>query len=659
MPQVLIHTSDALARATLSGTCEVLGVDFKVTTSSDGALMGVRGGAVTLVVLDLMLPGRGSGIDLARTLQAESPRLLTFYFLGSSSGEAEFFVGAPLELHLGGLLSRPLFPGDALEKLGRVLPPPEGDLLSMLARIPSPPEVDLLSQGPFDLTQIPASRLLFAASQDRTGVLSLNGMEVRGELAFQGGRLAGIEGAGSGFSLIRSWVQGEMERPAHLGNPPAPGDVDAEIGYLIAARALPPHRAEEAVRVAAADLLGRVARVPSGAGRWVEGGSLARRLPSPLPVFRLLLEGKVRRGESGDAGRLSLPSDQVAVIRLPAQAVERSWGLTPREVQAIQRLRPLALRNKRVSEVVSVFMGEDPGQYGERGALLSVLMDVGVVGAVPPPMSPSSWSKAEELAHLHHRLQSDDHFEALGVSPDASPEHLKASFLDLTKRHHPDLFHSEHPRVVDLSRRIQTHLLTAYETLSDPQKKKGWMATGTGGGEEGGAPVVTVDPKMARIEFKQGELALRNGKLEKACAHLEMAVKLDPDSPQYRAMRAWSQLALDPGRVGVTVQELRQILDTHPRIALAHLYLGHIAKKQQEWGRAMKYYRSAMEADPKLVDAERELRLLKRRQEKGELSEKGASPESGSGWSALKSLFGGGKPPVPPRSRKGNTNGEG
>jgi len=63
-------------------------------------------------------------------------------------------------------------------------------------------------------------------------------------------------------------------------------------------------------------------------------------------------------------------------------------------------------------------------------------------------------------------------YEALGVSPDASPEEIKAAHRAAVKRHHPDTGGN-----VDAFTRAQK----AYKLLSDPEKRRRYDATGEDG----------------------------------------------------------------------------------------------------------------------------------------------------------------------------------
>jgi curved DNA-binding protein CbpA len=60
----------------------------------------------------------------------------------------------------------------------------------------------------------------------------------------------------------------------------------------------------------------------------------------------------------------------------------------------------------------------------------------------------------------------DDHYEALGLEPDATPEEIKKAFKALALQYHPD----QHPTPIAAA--IFRRLNEAYKVLSDPQERK-------------------------------------------------------------------------------------------------------------------------------------------------------------------------------------------
>lgn len=88
---------------------------------------------------------------------------------------------------------------------------------------------------------------------------------------------------------------------------------------------------------------------------------------------------------------------------------------------------------------------------------------------------------------------SKSHYETLGVSKDSEPTEIKKKYRELSLRYHPDRNHSS-----DANQKFQ-EISSAYETLSDPEKRRqydaeqigmhygGGFPPGFGGGFPGGA----------------------------------------------------------------------------------------------------------------------------------------------------------------------------
>lgn len=208
-----------------------------------------------------------------------------------------------------------------------------------------------------------------------------------------------------------------------------------------------------------------------------------------------------------------------------------------------------------------------------------------------------------------------DLFTRLGLPRGASPEEVKAAYLQLVKQFHPDRFGS--PGLADLQsglREVLSAFNEAYGVLSDRTSRNEYLARSSSGGR---APTEAA-AAAARADFQKAEAARRAGDHARARLFLEAAVRSDrrPDLLVALAVETLvSGKPADRERARRHLDEAMKDTGCSPAFLLA----GTMARDDGDHDRAEKLFRAALRADPRNEEAGRELRLIQgRRQSRAE-----------------------------------------
>jgi len=182
----------------------------------------------------------------------------------------------------------------------------------------------------------------------------------------------------------------------------------------------------------------------------------------------------------------------------------------------------------------------------------------------------------QELLDTHARLAGSNHFERLGVGLDATDTEIKAAFLRLAKRYHPDVHHD--PALADLRDKIEAlfeGLGEAHRVLSDPRARQAYRAL--------------IDPKAAAEPPAQAEI------VSEAVQSVDATQLFQTAEDRFQEGRYWEAVAL----LGETVKVARGLLLRRARVLLARTYLMHPDTEKQ----AEKELQAVLQEDPENVDA--------------------------------------------------------
>ena len=261
-------------------------------------------------------------------------------------------------------------------------------------------------------------------------------------------------------------------------------------------------------------------------------------------------------------------------------------------------------------------------------------------GPAGPPGPPAGLSSAHEtlwrdIQDRFAAIDTENYFQMLGVDNTVLDDAISDAYVDRIKRFHPDRLPAELASLRSYVDTIFRHLTEAKNTLLDAEKRKSYFKTVQAGG---GSPAA--DRKLAAIltaalEFEKAEVLVRRKEWAQAITLLDKSMDLSPDEPDYPAMKAWALLQRDgEAQRDVILPLAQRALGMNAKHEQALLTLAFLYKRLGDATNAVKHFERVLEANPKHVDAARELRLAHMR---GQTSEPAAEEKPGG---VLSKLFG-------------------
>lgn len=261
------------------------------------------------------------------------------------------------------------------------------------------------------------------------------------------------------------------------------------------------------------------------------------------------------------------------------------------------------------------------------------------VSALPPKAtgaSPGGQIHAPDSAlrasiqDMAQKLGRLNHFELLGVSPNASAGEISTAFVRAARQFHPDRLAGAGLRdLYPLAEKILARINEAAMVLGDPTRRAEYVALLSAGPQAARTNLPTV--LEAENTFLKGEVFLKKGDHAKAIECFVAANQGNPGEPQYRAYLAWARFDDPRARKEAVVREtlsvLEAVLRERPKFARGHYWVGQLWKFLNESDRAAQSFRQAVELDSSFIEASRELRLIEMRKSKSVPARPGAKPE--------------------------------
>jgi curved DNA-binding protein CbpA len=251
-------------------------------------------------------------------------------------------------------------------------------------------------------------------------------------------------------------------------------------------------------------------------------------------------------------------------------------------------------------------------------------------------------TKTKELRDSAQKLLAADYFAALGISRTASPDEVKKAFIETVKAWHPDRIPQGFDELRPLFSKVFARLELARATTSDPARRARYIEDLS---KPAGATAGDMSAAEATLEFRKAEGLLKKNDATQAEVHLRRAIQISPQNVDYQVLLVSLQAKPDTSisRLRELVTELDRLLDRDPKCERGYFQRGQLRKRLDLTKEAFADFSTAAELNPNNVDAVREVRIYRMRQERstpgdGAKKPAGAADEGGVGG-FFKKLF--------------------
>ncbi len=233
----------------------------------------------------------------------------------------------------------------------------------------------------------------------------------------------------------------------------------------------------------------------------------------------------------------------------------------------------------------------------------------------------------EEVKEAFANVGARDHYQVLGVPPEASEDEIKAAYYRLARRFHPDIQH--HPALADLGQQVSAvfrRLSAAFKVLGDAQRRAEYDSTlvvarlGFGPqAVEAPPPEAVVGPVDPEVAARQAEEALQRAEEAfEQSRYWDAILALEDEVVPHAASRTRQRARLllaqcyrkNPKWTKRAEEELRAALQDDPTDPNALFALGIPYKEQRVWSRAAAMFREVLALKPRHPAARAELDSL-------------------------------------------------
>ncbi len=237
------------------------------------------------------------------------------------------------------------------------------------------------------------------------------------------------------------------------------------------------------------------------------------------------------------------------------------------------------------------------------------------VMAAPSPVAGPAAGAAEMagLTQTIERMRAQNFFDVLGVAKEADASAVKIAYFKLAKSSHPDTVPpGTHEDIAKLKADIFALVGDAHRTLSDAKLRDEYTKEVNAGGS--GEKVDIAKILRAEEYFQKGVILTRARKFPEAVKMLSDAIDASDIEGEYYAWRGWAKFFTFSDKKEGRTEALKDIalcMKKNPNVAAMYYFQGFMAKVLGDMGAAKTNFTKAIQLDPRHIDAQRELRMMK------------------------------------------------
>ena len=232
----------------------------------------------------------------------------------------------------------------------------------------------------------------------------------------------------------------------------------------------------------------------------------------------------------------------------------------------------------------------------------------------PDNLSPELTLRWNEVVGYGNRIDNQNYFEMLDVSSNASRDEISRSYYELAKKWHPDRLPPELTPLRETAEVIFDHLTSAERTLTDKEARQEYLKALQSGGGTPKSDRRMSEVLMAALEFQKVDILIRRKDFGEAARIVGELIEAVPDEADYQSALAtilWKQNGLEAAEE--VQKQIKLALRLNPKHERSLMLKATVLMRENKLSEAMPLLERVLAANPKNVDAERQLRLARMR----------------------------------------------